>query len=126
MALRRVLDRDQMVADPADMAERADGRAGVVEQRLFERGIGPRLGDHLGAVMRADPGFIGLDDGIQRRRINVPLLGQDRLQRAHAQFRLRQFGMVVIVVMVVVIVIMFAHGQQDSRKIPAMSRQGLC
>ena len=36
MALRRVLDRDEVIADAADMAERADRLAGVVEQGLPE------------------------------------------------------------------------------------------
>jgi hypothetical protein len=38
MALRRVLDGDEVVANPADVAERAYGRAGVVQQRLPESG----------------------------------------------------------------------------------------
>ena len=88
MTLRRVLDRDEMVADPADMAERADGLAGVVEQGLFERGVGPGFGDDLRAIVRADLGLVRLDDGIERRRIDVAFLGQDRLERAHAQFGL--------------------------------------
>ena len=50
-----------------------------------------------GFGVRADPGLIGLDDGVQRRRIDITLLGQDRFQRAYAQFGLRQFRMVVIV-----------------------------
>ena len=104
-----------------------DGRGGVVQQGLPESRIGPGLGDDLRAVMRADPGLVGLDDGIERGRLDIALLGQDRLQRAHAQFGLRQFRMVVIVVMmVVVVVIMVAHGGQDRRKIRAMSRRRLC
>ena len=78
--------------------------------------------------MRADPGLVSLDDGIQGGRIDIAFLGQDRLQRAHAQLGLGEFRMVVIVVvmMVVVVVIMVAHARQDSRKIRAMSRRGLC
>jgi hypothetical protein len=53
MALRRVLDGDEMVADAADMTERADGLGGVLQQRLFEGGIGPCLGDDARAWMMA-------------------------------------------------------------------------
>jgi hypothetical protein len=66
VALRRVLDGDEVVANPADVAERAHGRAGVVEQGPPECRIRPGLGDNLRAIMRADPGLVGLDDGIQR------------------------------------------------------------
>ena len=74
MALRRVLDGDEVVANPADVAERTHGRAGVVQQRLPESGVRPGLGDNLRAIMRADSGFVGLDDGIQRCRIDIALL----------------------------------------------------
>jgi hypothetical protein len=124
MALRRVLDGDEMVADPADMTERAHRFGGVIQQGLLESRIGPGLGDNLRAIVRADPGFIGLDNGIERGWFDIAFFGQDRLERAHAQLGLRQFRMVVIVMMVVVIVV--GHGGQDRRKIPAMSRRRLC
>ena len=91
------------------------------QQGLLEGRICPGLGDNLRAVMRADLGLVSLDDGIQRSRIDIAFLGQDRLQRAHAQLGLRQFGMVVIVVVSgVVIVIMVAHGVRIGAK------SGLC
>ena len=95
--LRRVLDRDEMIADPADVAERAHGLGGIGQQGLLERGIGPGLGDNLRAVVRPDLGFIGLDDGIERGRIDIALFGQDGFERAHAQFGLGQFRMIVVV-----------------------------
>ena len=64
----------------------ASSSSGTLEGR-----IGPGFGDHLRAVVRADLGFIGLDDGIERGGIDVALFGQDRLERAHAQFGLGQF-----------------------------------
>jgi len=107
-----------MVADPADMTERAHRLGGVIQQRPFEGRIGPGFGDDVRAIVRADFGLIGLDDGIERRRIDVAFLGQDRLQRADAQFGLRQFRMVVMVM--VVVVIMFAHAAK------IVAKSGLC
>src|SRR5438067_1301682 len=94
-----------MVADAADMAERADRLGAVLKQRCLESRIGPRLGDDARAVMRADLGLVGLDDGVERGRLDIAFFGQDRLKRAHAQLGLGQLRMVVIVVRV-----MFAHG----------------
>src|SRR4051794_12805969 len=96
-----------MVADAADMAERADRLGAILQQRLLERRIGPGLGDDAGAIVGADPGLIGLDDGIERGRLDVTFLGQDRLEGAHAQLGLGQLGMVVIVV-----VMMFTHASK--------------
>ena len=73
-----------MVADPADMAERADGLGGVLQQGFLEGRIGPGFGDDPRAVVRADPGLVGLDDGVERGRLDIALFGQDRLERAHA------------------------------------------
>src|SRR5205814_2135589 len=102
-----------MIADPADMTEPTHGLGAILEQSLFESGIGPGLGHNLRAVVRADFRFIGLDDGIERGRLDVAFLGQDRLECAYATFGLRQVGMVVIVV---------AHVREDSPNIAAMSR----
>src|SRR5262249_52155327 len=57
------------------------------------------------------------DQQVQRGRVDVTLLGQDRLQRADAQLRLRQVGMISVVVMMVevVIVVMSGHGGEDTQ-----------
>ena len=102
VALRRVLDSDQMIADPADMTERAHGLGGVIQQGLPEGWIGPGFGDDARAIVRADLRFVGLDDGIERGRLDIALFGQDGLERAHAQFGLGQVRMVVVVVMMVI------------------------
>ena len=107
--LRRVLDRDQMVADAAHVAHRGDRLGGVREQRLLERRIGPGLGDDDRAVARADLGLVGLDDGVERRRVDVALLGQHGFERAHAKLRLRQLRAVLVIVVMVVIVVS-GHG----------------
>src|SRR4051794_15406271 len=64
MAGRRVLDRDEMIADPTDMAERAHGFGGVIKQRPLESRVGPGLGDNLRAIVRADLRFVSLDNGV--------------------------------------------------------------
>jgi hypothetical protein len=89
-----------MVAGAADMAQRRDRLAAVVKQGLLEGGIAPGPRHDAGAVVRADLGFIGLDDGIERTRLDITLFGQDRFERAHAQLGLGQFRMVVVVIMV--------------------------
>jgi hypothetical protein len=60
-----------------------------------------------------DLGLVGLDDGVERGRIDVSLLGQDRLQRPHAQLRL---GQLRTVLMMVVVVIMLGHEGTFSAK----------
>jgi hypothetical protein len=100
-----------MVADAADMAERADRLAAVLEERLLEGRIGPGLGDDARAVMGTDLGLIGLDDGVERGRLDIAFFGQDGLERAHTQLGLRQLRMIVIVVMMVVAIV--AHGAKD-------------
>ena len=95
-----VLDGNQMVADPALVTERAHRLGAVVEQRPFERGIAPGLGNDARAGVGADLGLVGLDDEIERSRIDVALLGQDRFQRAHAQLRLGELRPVFVVVVV--------------------------
>jgi len=118
MALRRVLDGDEMVADPADMTECAHRPGSVIQQGLFEGRVRPGLGDNLRAIVRADLRFVGLDNGIERGRFDIAFFGQDRLERAHAQLGLRQFRMVVM--MVVVVVIIVAH------RTKIVAESGLC
>ena len=87
-----------------------DRLGGVGEQRLLELGIDPGLGDDAGAVVRADLGLVGLDDGVERRRIDIALLGQDGLQRADAELGVGELRAVVVVMIVVVVVVFSGHG----------------
>ena len=97
----------------------------VGEQRLLEVRIGPGLGDDARAVVRADLGLVGLDDGVERGRIDVALLGQDRLERAHAQLRLGELRAVVVIMVVVVtmivvvmmIVVLVGHGNPELKRL---------
>ena len=92
----------------------ADRRGGVFQQRLPECRIGPGLGDHLRAVVRADLGLVGLDDGVERGRLDIALLGQDRFERAHADLHLGQFRAMLVVMVVVVIMISWSCAKRAS------------
>src|SRR5947209_5008743 len=96
-----------MIAGAADMAERADRLAAVGQQRLLERRIAPGVCDNQRAIVWPDPGLVSLDDGVERRRVDVALLGQDGLQRANPKFGLGQFGMGMR--MIVGMVVVTAH-----------------
>ena len=74
-----------MFALPAAMSEGADRLIGIDQQRGAECIIRPGLGHDSGTNLRADLVRIEIDDGIQRRRIDQPLFGQDRLQRLDPQ-----------------------------------------
>ena len=81
--------------------------------------IGPGLGDRHGAVVRPDPGLVGLDNGVERLRIDIALLGQDGLERAHPQLRLGEFRpvlviMVVMMMVMIVVVIVSGHGIESA------------
>ena len=76
------------------------GQAGAVrQQRLLEHRIGPSARHNARTDMRTDPRFIRLDDPVERLRIDIALLGQDRLQGAHAQLHLGEFRAMAVIVM---------------------------
>ena len=100
---RRVLDRDDMFALPAGIAELRYRRCGILEQPGAKGRIGPGPRHHAGAIARPNLGLVGLDQQIERGRIDIAFFGQDGFQRAHAQLGLGQFRMVVIVVVMIVI-----------------------
>jgi hypothetical protein len=106
--LRRVLDRDEMIAGARDVAERGDRRRRVLDQCLLERRIGPCLGDDLRAIVRTDLGLVGLDDGIERGWLYIALFGQDRFERADADLHLGQLRAVLVVMIVIVVVVCHA------------------
>src|SRR5207247_2107958 len=60
-------------------------------------------------IVRPDLGLVGLDDCIERRGLDVAFLGQDGLQRAHAQLHLGELRAVLVVMVVVVIVVFAGH-----------------
>ena len=54
------------------------------------------LRDDARPVVRADLGLIGLDDAVERGRIDIALFGQHGLQRADAQLHLRELRTVLV------------------------------
>ena len=99
--LRRVLHGDQVLAHPSHLlGNRRHCFAGVFEQSLLKNWIAPCLGDHLRADMRADLGFVKLDDAIEGGGFDIALVDENRLQRAHPEIHLGQSrAFVVIVIM---------------------------
>jgi hypothetical protein len=87
----RVLERHDVLALAARIAEFADGGRGVLQKAGAIGTIAPGTRDDAGPVPRADPGLVGLDQQIERGRIDIPFLGQDRFQRADPQLGLGQF-----------------------------------
>ena len=77
---------DRLTAEPIDRLGR------VFQQPSLELGVGPGAGDDAGADMRADLGLEGLDDLVERGRIDIALFGQDGFERAHPQLHVRQLG----------------------------------
>src|SRR4029079_2643370 len=109
--LRRVLDSDQVIADVSHVWYECSNRLTcVLEQRMAKPRIAPRLGNYLRADMRADLGFIKLDDAIERGALDIPLVDEDRFERAYPQLHLRKIGAPVM------IVIMFSHRRNIAKE----------
>ena len=89
---------DHVLALPAAIAEFGDGRRRVVQQARAILRIAPGARDDAGAVARPDLVLVGLDDRVERRRIDIALFDQQRFERAHAQRDFGEFGMVVVMV----------------------------
>lgn len=99
-----ILDHFQMLALPPGKGQFGHRRGSVCQQALFVSGIDPGLGHHLRPATRADFGLVGLDNQIQRVRIDIALGQQNSLERTHPDGGFRQFRtMIVIVIMVMMV-----------------------
>ena len=70
--------------------------------------------------MRADFGFVKLDDAIERRGFDIALVDQDRFERAHPQLHLGKIGTLIV------IVIMFSHRRNianESRRVHQKTKE---
>lgn len=101
MGLGRIEDGTHVLALSPGIAEARNCRRRIAFQPFGECRIAPGLCHDMGAVARADLRLIGLDDRIDRRRIDQPLLRQHRLQRLHPRLHVR----IAVVVMMMVIMI---------------------
>ena len=90
-----------MFALAAAEPQRSDGRGGVLQQPVPKFRVAPRVRDHPCAVARPDLGLVGVDQEIQRRGIDIALVGQQSLERADPQLQRREFAALVVVEMVV-------------------------
>lgn len=95
-----VRDGHHVFALAAEVAKRADCRSGILHQPVAKRGIAPGAGDNMRAVAGADPCLVGFDQNVERGRIDIALLDQDRFERPHTRVGLRQIRTVIVVVIV--------------------------
>src|SRR5271166_6649830 len=68
-------------------SEFRDGAGRVGEQAFAIRRICPRLRNDARAVARPDASLVGIDDRVDGRRIDQPLLSEDGFQSLHARGR---------------------------------------
>jgi hypothetical protein len=92
-----VLDHDHVLALDAGQAEFGDRLGAMVEQTLLVGGVEPGAGHHPGAVARADLVLVGLDDLVDRRRVDELLLGEQRFERLDAQLDVGQGAIVAMI-----------------------------
>ena len=72
---RCVLQRDDVFALAAGIAEFADGGRCVLEKTCAIGGVGPSLGDDARAITRTNLFLVGLDQQIERGRVDIAFFG---------------------------------------------------
>ena len=98
----RVEHRLHVLALPAGEAEIGDRRRRVAAAASRHRPGSLQARATTRAPLRGpDLGLVGLDDRVDRRRIDQPLGDQDRLQRAHPRRHRVEFIVVLVIVVVV-------------------------
>ena len=87
MLLRGVLgNRDVGALIAAGQIQRRNGGVGVFAEPLGKVSVAPGFCHHLGAVARPDLGLVGVDERIDRCRVDVTLLCQQRFESAEPHF----------------------------------------
>jgi hypothetical protein len=64
MPLRGILDCHKMVANPTDVAERADCLRRICQECFLKGRLSPGLGDDFRAVARPDFSLVEVNDGV--------------------------------------------------------------
>ena len=100
------------------IAELRDRGSRIGQQALLVGGIDPGPCYHPRAVARADLVLVGIDQRIERRRIDQPFFDQQRFERLDSQGKVRRNRLVSVIVAMVL-----RAGDVARRRRPA-SRQG--
>src|SRR5580692_7136102 len=72
----RILQRDHMLTLPSGVAELRNGAGRIAQQSIAISAIHPGARDDASAVARADFGLVGVDQRVERRPVDIALLGQ--------------------------------------------------
>ena len=96
-----VLDGNHVLTLPACEPDLGNRRRCVLKEPGLVFRIGPSLGDDLGAVVRADFGFIHLDQDIERLRVHIAFLKQYGFECPYAQLHIREMRTMIMIVLVV-------------------------
>ena len=102
-----------MLALTARVADFGNRGRRVLQEACAIGWIGPGFRNDTRAVARSDFLLIGLDQQVERNRIDIAFFGQHGFQGAYAHLGFRQLRMIVIVV---VFVVMFGHGLTISKR----------
>src|SRR5262249_3469321 len=96
-------------ADPIDHTQCQHRLGGIIEQRALERSITPGLGDDTRADMWSNLGLVRLDNGVQRRRIDIAFFREHGLKRPDSQLHFRELRAVLVMIMMMFVFLL--HGR---------------
>jgi hypothetical protein len=85
-----------VLALAARVAQRRDRGGRVAQQPVAKVRVDPGSCHDARSIARADARLVGIDQRIERGRIDVALLGEHRFQCPHAQVHVAQFAVFVL------------------------------
>ena len=113
-----------MLALAAVKPQLGHNRGGIFQKRLFKIRLGPCARHNMRAIFGANFIFIGINDRIQRGRVDQPLLRQQAFQRFYPQRRVgRQQGMGVVVIVIVIVMVMWHKAMMKQPRSPVQKFQ---
>jgi hypothetical protein len=104
MDLWSVFERDHIFTLAIEEPKLGNRRASIIQQALLKGRVNPCPGHYARSVSGTDLGLKGIDDGIQRCRVDEPFLDQQRFHCLHAQAEVGRHVLVLVLVIVLVIV----------------------